>query len=61
MAFRILTNRNLSLSDLRSIVAGQTGILNFLMLYKVPGSFHIKSTQKRDILNPTPSELNDFF
>ncbi|XP_066993493.1 uncharacterized protein raw isoform X2 [Anabrus simplex] len=26
MAFRILTNRNLSLSDLRSIVAGQTGI-----------------------------------
>lgn len=27
MAFRILTNRNLSLSDLRSIVAGQTGVL----------------------------------
>jgi hypothetical protein len=27
MAFRILTNRNLSLSDLRSIVAGQTGNL----------------------------------
>lgn len=27
MAFRILTNRNLSLSDLRSIVAGQRGVL----------------------------------
>ncbi|XP_033609101.1 uncharacterized protein LOC111868871 isoform X4 [Cryptotermes secundus] len=27
MAFRILTNRNLSISDLRSIVAGQTGVL----------------------------------
>nr|CAD7259413.1 unnamed protein product [Timema shepardi] len=27
MAFRILTNRNLSLTDLRSIVAGQTGVL----------------------------------
>jgi hypothetical protein len=24
------------------------------------GSFHIKSTQKRDISNPTPSELNNF-
>jgi hypothetical protein len=23
------------------------------------GSFHIKSTQKRGISNPTPSELND--
>jgi hypothetical protein len=36
MAFRILTNRNLSLSDLRSIVAGQTGILNFLVFYDLP-------------------------
>jgi hypothetical protein len=34
MAFRILTNRNLSLSDLRSIVAGQTGKIISLKLDK---------------------------
>jgi hypothetical protein len=36
MAFRILTNRNLSLSDLRNIVAGQRGELNSLMLCEEP-------------------------
>jgi hypothetical protein len=34
MAFRILTNRNLSLPDLRSIVAGQRGNLDSLMKCK---------------------------
>lgn len=50
MAFRILTNRNLSISDLRSIVAGQTGnlIVQWFDMYrqlsqytKTPHSAHI--------------------
>jgi hypothetical protein len=36
------------------------GVGGSVKRHVIRGSFHIKSTQKRDISNQTPAELNNF-